>query len=137
MNTDGREEQNDRLVTAGEARNVGIEHAAFFRDPQFQTFYQSALRDRAMLQGFFSVLNEGRYQIPEDDLETLRSIRDDAFALYDVVYGKRPVTDFLSAVERFGKPEVFGAMLVELYRYFRPRLAELTLAIRPESERLQ
>jgi hypothetical protein len=39
-----------------------IESAPFFHDPQFQSFYEAALRDRATLEGFYRVLRKPEYR---------------------------------------------------------------------------
>ena len=81
------------------------------------------------------VFTGGRYSIA--NTETLRLVHEDAFLLYDIAAGKRPLSDLLAAIEAKASPDVFAAMLVDLHNFFRPRLVALTLALPPASEKPQ
>lgn len=120
--------------------------APFFTDPRFQRYYcetaqalQELSREKAaayeVLEMLRQVFTGGRYSIA--NTETLRLVHEDAFLLYDIAAGKRPLSDLLAAIEAKASPDVFAAMLVDLHNFFRPRLVALTLALPPASEKSQ
>ena len=85
-----------------------------------------------------AVLAGARYGIP--DLETLRGVLGDAFALYDVAHGDGRLTAILSAIEQRADPEVFALLILDLARWLRPRLQRAVdeiLGLQLQNERLR
>lgn len=89
----------------------------------------------ALLVEFEKILDEGRYAIR--DAPTLRGVHEDAFLLYDIVNGKRPIGDLLGGIQKVIPQSIFDAILVDLYRFLEPRLAEVFAATHPHSENAQ
>lgn len=89
----------------------------------------------ALLVEFKKILDEGRYAIR--DAPTLRGVHEDAFLLYDIVNGKRPIGVLLDAFRKVLPPPIFDAILVDLYRFLEPRLAEVFAAMHSHSEDAQ
>lgn len=72
------------------------------------------------LAEFQTVLSYGRYKIP--DLDALKGVLSDAFALYDIAAGKGRVSELLAVIEKNADPEVFSLIIFDLARFLRPRL---------------
>lgn len=112
-----------------------IPQAPFFGDPRFQRYFRTAELALSVARDLTRILDGGRYAVRDE--QTLENVHEDAFLLYDVVNGSRPITDLLEAFERLASPDVFAAMLVDLHKFLQPRLVALTLALPPESEKTQ
>ena len=67
-----------------------------------------------------SLLQNDRYTIP--DLDTLKGVLADAFALYDIAAGKGRLSELLAIIEKSADPEVFSLLIFDLARFLRPRL---------------
>lgn len=89
----------------------------------------------ALLVEFNKILDEGRYAIR--DAPTLRGVHEDAFLLYDIVNGKRSISVLFDAFQKVLPQPIFDAILVDLYRFLEPRLAEVFAATHSHSEDAQ
>jgi hypothetical protein len=74
-----------------------------------------------------SLLQNDRYTIP--DLDTLKGVLADAFALYDIAAGKGRLSDLLTIIEKSADPEVFSLLIFDLARFLRPRLQKAVAEI--------
>lgn len=122
-------------LTGSSTVSDDITKAPFFGDPVFQQFYARAQSDHGVVENLFRVLDAGRYSITKPEM--LRDVLEDAFLLYDIAVGKRKLSELLGAIERRATGVVFGSLLVDLQRFLAPRLSELTLAMPPDSEKVQ
>lgn len=75
-----------------------VEKAPFFRDPAFQEFYRNAQAQGEVLEELRRVFAEGRYSI--NSVSTLCGVHEDAFFLYDIVGGKRRLSELLAVIEK-------------------------------------
>lgn len=74
-----------------------------------------------------TLLQHGRYSI--EDLDTLKGVLADAFALYDIGAGKGRLSDLLTVIEKRADPEVFSLIIFDLARFLRPRLQKAVVEI--------
>lgn len=95
-------------------------------------FFGDAKAQAEVLGDFRRVFKQSRYRI--DSFDTLRTVLDDAFLLYDIALGKRRVSDLLAVFENYLEPEGFASMLVDLHHFLERRLLQLTLALPPHTE---
>jgi hypothetical protein len=74
-----------------------------------------------------TLLQNDRYTIP--DLDTLKGVLADAFALYDIAAGKGRLSELLTIIEKSADPEVFSLLIFDLARFLRPRLQKAVAEI--------
>lgn len=109
-----------------------IAQAPFFRDPVFQEFYRTFQAQAELLEDLRRVFDRNRYAIK--DADQLALVHEDAFLLYDIMEGKRHLSELLAVFEKGVAPGIFAGMLVDLHRFLAPRLPELVRALPPSTE---
>lgn len=70
-----------------------------------------------------ALLEHGRYTIR--DIDTLKGVLGDAFALYDIEAGKARLSELLSVIEKRAEPEVFALIVFDLAKFLGPRLRKI------------
>jgi len=91
----------------------------YFGEKRFREIYTERAEQKKQLDEFTAIFtdkaNELGYTV--DSTETLKGVLKDAYALYDVAAGNKPVAQLLTLFEQNWKPEQFKTVLQDLANF--------------------